>query len=109
VAKYRVGYFVGSLSSTSINRQLAKALVQLAPPELELAEIPISGLPLYSQDYDANFPPVAQSFKQAIGEVDAVLFVTPEYNRSIPGARRTQSTGRAVPGVRTRSRANPPA
>ena len=85
MTKYEVGYLVGSLSSTSINRQLAKALVQLAPPELELTEIAIRDLPLYSQDYDANYPPVAQSFKQAIGEVDAVLFVTPEYNRSIPG------------------------
>ena len=85
MTKYKVGYLVGSLSSTSINRQLAKALVEMAPPELELIEIAIRDLPLYSQDYDANFPPVAQSFKQAIGEVDAVLFVTPEYNRSIPG------------------------
>jgi len=83
--RYKVGYLVGSLSSTSINRQLAKALARMAPPELELTEIAIRDLPLYSQDYDANYPPVAQSFKQAVAEVDAVLFVTPEYNRSIPG------------------------
>lgn len=83
--KYKVGYFVGSLSSKSINRQLANALVKLAPPELELSEIPIKDLPLYSQDYDADYPPVARAFKQAIAEVDGVLFVTPEYNRSIPG------------------------
>ena len=83
--KYKVGYFVGSLSSTSINRQLANALVRLAPPELQLSEIPIKDLPLYSQDYDADYPPVARAFKQAIADVDAVLFVTPEYNRSIPG------------------------
>ena len=82
---YKVGYFVGSLSSTSINRLLAKALARLAPPGLELREIPIKDLPLYSQDYDADFPPVARAFKQAIADVDAVLFVTPEYNRSIPG------------------------
>lgn len=85
MASYKVGYLVGSLSSTSINRLLAKALVRLAPPELELTEIPIRDLPLYSQDYDADFPPVARSFKEAIADVDAVLFVTPEYNRSIPG------------------------
>ena len=85
MAKYKVGYFVGSLSSTSINRMLAKALVRLAPPELELAEIPIKDLPLYSQDYDADYPPVARAFKKAIADVDAVLFVTPEFNRSIPG------------------------
>ena len=82
---YKVGYFVGSLSSTSINRLLAKALARLAPPGLELREIPIKDLPLYSQDYDADFPPVARAFKQAIADVDAVLFVTPEYNRSSPG------------------------
>jgi chromate reductase, NAD(P)H dehydrogenase (quinone) len=85
MAKYKVGYFVGSLSSKSINRLLAKALVKLAPPELELIEIAIKELPLYSQDYDADFPPVARAFKQCIDNVDAVLFVTPEFNRSIPG------------------------
>ena len=82
---YKVGYFVGSLSSTSINRLLAKALARLAPPDLVLTEIPIKDLPLYSQDHDADFPPVARAFKQAIAGCDALLFVTPEYNRSIPG------------------------
>ena len=62
MAKYKVGYFVGSLSSTSINRMLAKALMRLAPPELEFTEIPIKDLPLYSQDYDADYPPVARAF-----------------------------------------------
>ena len=85
MASYQVGYFVGSLSSTSINRRLAKALARLAPPELQLVEIPIRDLPLYSQDYDADFPPVARAFKQAIADCDALLFVTPEFNRSIPG------------------------
>lgn len=85
MTKYKVGYLVGSLSSTSINRLLSKALIKVAPEELELVEIPIRDLPLYSQDYDEDFPAVARAFKQAIGEVDAILFVTPEYNRSIPG------------------------
>ena len=83
---YKVGYLIGSLATASINRRLAKALVRLAPPELELTEIPFKDLPLYSYDYDANFPEVALEFKRAIAAVDAVLFVTPEYNRSIPGA-----------------------
>ena len=83
---YRVGYFVGSLSSTSINRTLATALARLAPDDLELSEIPIKDLPLYSPDYDDDFPVEAQAFKEAIASVQAVLFVTPEYNRSIPGA-----------------------
>ena len=82
---FKVGYFVGSLATKSINRLLAKALVGLAPPGLHMAEIPFKDLPLYSYDYDANFPPVATAFKDAIAAVDAVLFVTPEYNRSIPG------------------------
>jgi len=85
MATYKVGYFVGSLSSTSINRLLAMALVRLAPPELVLTEIPIKDLPLYSADFDADYPPVARALKQAIADVDAVLFVSPEYNRSIPG------------------------
>jgi chromate reductase len=83
---FKVGYIVGSLAKGSINRLLAKALMRLAPPGLELIEIPIKDLPLYSYDYDADFPAVARAFKQALAEVDAVLFVTPEYNRSIPGA-----------------------
>ncbi|HET9873977.1 MAG TPA: NADPH-dependent FMN reductase [Propionibacteriaceae bacterium] len=86
MATYKIGYFVGSLSSTSINRVLSKALIRLAPKDLEFTEIPIGELPLYSPDYDDNYPPQAQALKDAIGSVDAVLFVTPEYNRSIPGA-----------------------
>jgi chromate reductase len=86
MTRYKVGYFVGSLATRSINRLLAQALVRLAPPQLELTEIPFKDLPLYSYDYDANYPPVATAFKNAIAGVDAVLFVTPEYNRSIPGA-----------------------
>jgi chromate reductase len=82
---YRVGYLVGSLATASINRKLAKALVRLAPSELDLAEIPFKDLPLYSYDYDADFPDVAKAFKEAIARADAILFVTPEYNRSIPG------------------------
>jgi chromate reductase len=83
---YKVGYFVGSLSSKSINRILSKALIRLAPDDLEFAEIPIGNLPLYSPDYDGHYPPEATALKEAIGRSDAVLFVTPEYNRSIPGA-----------------------
>lgn len=85
MATYKVGYFVGSIATASINRLLSKALIRLAPPELEFTEIAIKDLPLYSYDYDADFPPVARAFKKAIADVDALLFVTPEYNRSIPG------------------------
>jgi chromate reductase len=82
----KVGYFIGSLSSTSINRRLSKALIGLAPDELEFSEISIGSLPLYSPDFDADYPPEAVELKEAISASEAVLFVTPEYNRSIPGA-----------------------
>jgi chromate reductase len=82
---HKVGYFIGSLSRESINRKLAKALTRLAPPELQMSEIPIGNLPLYTPDYDADYPPEGRALKDAIAGVDAVLFVTPEYNRSIPG------------------------
>ena len=83
---FTVGYFVGSLARGSLNRKLAIALVRLAPQELTMREIPIRDLPLYSYDYDADFPPPGRALKDAIASVDAVLFVTPEYNRSIPGS-----------------------
>jgi chromate reductase len=83
---YDVGYFVGSLSSTSVNRILSRALIRLAPEELIFTEIPIGALPLYSPDYDSDYPPEAIALKEALARSDAVLFVTPEYNRSIPGA-----------------------
>ena len=86
MSDFTVGYFVGSLARASINRKLATALVKLAPAELKMREIPIGDLPLYSYDYDKDFPPPARALKEAIASVDAVLFVTPEYNRSIPGA-----------------------
>ncbi len=83
---FEVGYLVGSLSSTSVNRVLSKALIKLAPADLSFTEIGIGNLPLYSPDFDENYPPEATALKEAISAADAILFVTPEYNRSIPGA-----------------------
>ena len=83
---HRVGYIVGSLAKASINRKLAKALVRLAPPTLAFREVPIGDLPLYSYDYDRDFPAPARRFKEDLAAVNAVLLITPEYNRSIPGA-----------------------
>jgi chromate reductase len=82
---YQVGYFIGSLARGSINRLLAKALIRLSPKALAFHEIEFRDLPLYSYDYDADYPAVARDFKAAIAKADALLFVTPEYNRSIPG------------------------
>lgn len=81
----RIGYIVGSLSSTSINRRLATALERLAPEGIELHEIRIDELPFYTPDADPDYPQVARDFKQAIADVDGVIIVTPEYSRSIPG------------------------
>jgi chromate reductase, NAD(P)H dehydrogenase (quinone) len=78
--------FRGQLGHGSINRTLSKALIKLAPEELEFTEIPIKDLPLCSHDHDADYPPEARALKDAIGASDGILFVSPEYNRSIPGA-----------------------
>jgi chromate reductase len=86
MATHRVGYIIGSLAAHSINRRLAKALARLAPEGMTLAEIPIRELPLYRHDYDADYPAPARAFKKSIEDSDALLFVTPEYNRGIPGS-----------------------
>lgn len=83
---YTIGYLVGSLASGSINRTLSKALIKLAPDDLEFTEIPIGNLPLYSSDYDADYPPEGRAFKEAVDSSEGLLIVSPEYNRSIPGA-----------------------
>ncbi|MGH3643330.1 MAG: NADPH-dependent FMN reductase [Mycobacterium sp.] len=86
MSTYTVGYFVGSLSTQSINRILSRALIRLAPESLSFVEISISELPLYNHDFDDDYPPPGRALKEAIAAVDAVLFVTPEYNRGIPGS-----------------------
>ncbi|MGO2053993.1 NADPH-dependent FMN reductase [Glutamicibacter sp. 287] len=84
--QYSIGYFVGSLATNSINRTLSKALIKLAPENLKFTEIPIKDLPLYSYDYDEDYPSVGTELKRAIEASDGLLFISPEYNRSIPGA-----------------------
>lgn len=80
-----VAVLVGSLRKESINLKLARAVEKLAAAELKFDYLRIGELPLYTQDFDAAYPPVCQRLKQTIEAADAVLFVTPEYNRSIPG------------------------
>ncbi len=82
---YHIAVIVGSLRRDSTNRQLAVALTSLAPADFSFEFVEIGDLPLYSQDYDADFPEVARQFKQKIEAADGLLFVTAEYNRSIPG------------------------
>ena len=82
---HRVAVVVGSLRKDSFNRKMAKALAAIAPESLSLEIVEIGALPLYNQDDDAAPPAASVAFKKAIEGADAFLFVTPEYNRSVPG------------------------
>jgi chromate reductase len=81
----QIGYVIGSLRKDSWNRKLANALIKLAPPDFNFKELRIGDLPLYDQDDDRSQAPEVQRLKSELRAVDAVMFVTPEYNRSIPG------------------------
>jgi chromate reductase len=83
--KHKVAVIVGSLSKASITRKVAKALVAVAPPSLECAFVEIGALPLYTPDFEADPPPAVQAFRGHVRASDALLFATPEYNRSVPG------------------------
>lgn len=80
-----VAVLVGSLRRESFTRKLAHALIELAPAPLQPAIIEIGDLPLYNQDSEANVPPAWAAFRDRVRPAHAVLFVTPEYNRSVPG------------------------
>src|SRR6476469_8963269 len=81
----QIGYVVGSLRKESFNRKLANALIKLGPPDFTFKELRIGDLPLYNQDDDKAQAPEVQRLKTELRAVDAVIFVTAEYNRSIPG------------------------
>ncbi|WP_206445640.1 NADPH-dependent FMN reductase [Agrococcus sp. KRD186] len=83
---YTIGVICGSIAASSINRRLANALIKLAPEALQCSFIEIDTLDLYDRDRDDNYPPEAVALKQSILDADGILIVTPEYNRSIPGA-----------------------
>ena len=82
---YKVATLVGSLRAGSLNRKAARVIEKLAPPSLHFEEVEIGRLPLYNQDLEENPPREWTEFRDRVRPMDAVLFVTPEYNRSVPG------------------------
>ena len=85
MGQYQIAVVVGSLRRDSFNRRLASAIVKLAPPEFSFRQLEIGDLPLYNQDDDANQAASVTRMKSEIAAAQGLLFVTPEYNRSIPG------------------------
>jgi len=85
MSQYRIAVVVGSLRRDSFNRRLAKAVVELAPAEFSFQESQIGDLPLYNQDDDTTQAEPVKRLKREIAAAQGLLFVTPEYNRSIPG------------------------
>ena len=85
MSTYQIAVIVGSLRHDSINRKLASAVASLAPTEFSFKQVTINDLPLYNQDDDANPPAAAKRLKDEIKAAQGLLFVTPEYNRSVPG------------------------
>ena len=85
MSKYNIAVIVGSLRKDSFNRKLANAIVKLAPPEFTFKQIQIGDLPLYNQDDDTNQADSVKRLKNEIKAAQGLLFVTPEYNRSMPG------------------------
>lgn len=81
-----VAVLVGSLRQQSINRKVANALIELAPAALQLSIVEIAQLPIYNQDLEEDPPAAWIGFRDRIRAADAVLFVTPEHNRSVPAA-----------------------
>lgn len=85
MAQYKIAVLIGSLRRDSINRKLANALFALAPAEFSFDTVSIGDLPLYDQDKESSPPESVQKLKRTIESAQGVLFVTPEYNRSVPG------------------------
>lgn len=85
MSQYQIAVVVGSLRKDSFNRKLANAVVKLAPPEFSFKQVEIGDLPLYNQDDDANQAASVKRLKSEIAAAQGVLFVTAEYNRSLPG------------------------
>ena len=85
MSQYKIAVIIGSLRKESLNRRLADAVAKLAPPDFIFQQVQIGDLPLYNQDNEGNQPEAVKRFKDQIKTAQGLLFVTPEYNRSIPG------------------------
>src|SRR3954468_9135717 len=85
MARHKIAILVGSLRKDSINRKIGRSICAMASDMLNCEIVEIGNLPLYNQDSDANPPPEFVAFRNKVAGVDGVLFVSPEYNRGIPG------------------------
>ena len=109
MAQKTIAVIVGSLRQDSYNRKVAHELMRLAPNELDLNIVEIGDLPLYNEDLEAETPQAWTDFRHAMNKSDGVIFVSPEYNRSIPGALKNaidvgsrpygQSVWQGLPGA----------
>jgi chromate reductase len=85
MAQKKIAVLVGSLREGSFNRKMANALIEVAPDSLDLEIVEIGGLPFYNQDLDEDPPAAWTAFRECLRKFDGILFVTPEYNRGVPG------------------------
>lgn len=99
MAQTRIAVIVGSLRKASFNKKLALAVEGMFSDRFELRRVEIAELPLYDQDFDHDYPAAGRRFKQEVEAADALLFVTPEYNRSMPGVLKNAiDVGSRPPG-----------
>ena len=99
MSQIKIAIVVGSLRKESINKKLALAVSAMFSDRFELYRVEIAELPLYNQDFDHDYPATGQRFKREVEAADALLFVTPEYNRSIPGVLKNAiDVGSRPPG-----------
>ena len=105
--RHKIAILVGSLRKESLNRRMARNLESLAPEHLRMQIVEIRDLPLYDQDLDGAPPPPWVTFRDRIRRADAALFVTPEYNRSIPSPLKPVANTRSWSSMTARSTTPP--
>ena len=109
MTSYHIGIFIGSLRKQSLNRKMAHALIRLAPAALRLEIIEIGQLPHCNADDEASPPQTIVDFKRRVQSLDGVLFVTPEYNRGVPGVLKNAIDVASRPYGKTPGAASRPA